>query len=70
MRKVLIRRLLINYRKKARERTEPCETPQLVGKEEIDPLTTTGITLSVRKPEMSSQREGWMPEEGSLANSA
>src|SRR5678816_994559 len=57
-------------RNKVGDRTEPCGTPQLTGKEEeAAPSTSADIERSERKLDMSKQREGGNPKNGSLESS-
>src|SRR5678815_6061606 len=57
-------------RNKAGDRTEPCGTPQLTGKEEeVAPSTSADMERPERKLDKSKQREGGNPKEGSLESS-
>ena len=65
------RRSLINRRNRVGDRTEPCGTPLVTGKEaEVVPPTTTEIEQSNRKKAISLVREGVKPNDGSLVNRA
>src|SRR5678815_5395059 len=57
-------------RNKVGDRTEPCGTPQLTGREEeVAPSTNADMERSERKLDKSKQREGGNPKEGRLESS-
>ena len=62
-----LRRSLIKSKNRVGDKTEPCGTPLLTGKEEeVAPSTTAEMERLERKLDTSKQREGGNPKEGEL----